>query len=76
MTTNAGAAEMDSGSIGIHKKTAENGHKRDKVIKNFFSPEFRNRLDAIIKFKNLDQEVIEKIVETVSYTHLNMPTKA
>ena len=63
MTTNAGAAEMDSGSIGIHKKIAENGHKRDKVIKNFFSPEFRNRLNAIIHFNRLKDEQIVQIVE-------------
>jgi ATP-dependent Clp protease ATP-binding subunit ClpA len=63
MTTNAGAAEMDSGSIGIHKKLAENGHKRDKVIKNFFSPEFRNRLSAIIHFNRLEEKQIIQIVE-------------
>ena len=63
MTTNAGAAEMDTGSIGIHTKVSENLHKRDKVIKNFFSPEFRNRLNAIIHFNRLQDEQVIQIVE-------------
>ena len=63
MTTNAGAAEMDTGAIGIHKKITENGHKRDKVIKNFFAPEFRNRLNSIIQFNRLQEQQIIQIVE-------------
>ena len=63
MTTNAGASEMDSGSIGIHVKANKNEHKRDKVIKNFFSPEFRNRLSSIIHFNRLEEKQIVQIVE-------------
>jgi len=63
MTTNAGAAEMDTGAIGIHTKSTENGHKRDKVIKNFFAPEFRNRLNSIIHFNRLEEKQIIQIVE-------------
>jgi ATP-dependent Clp protease ATP-binding subunit ClpA len=65
MTTNAGAKEMDSGSIGLSSGGAvsENFSKRDQVIKNFFSPEFRNRLDAVIHFNKLDDSYVVKIVE-------------
>jgi ATP-dependent Clp protease ATP-binding subunit ClpA len=64
MTTNAGAKEMDVGSISLSKvEKAESSSKRDKVIKNFFTPEFRNRLDSIIHFKSLDQNFILRIVE-------------
>ncbi|MCO4794107.1 MAG: ATP-dependent Clp protease ATP-binding subunit ClpA [Bacteriovoracaceae bacterium] len=63
MTTNAGAKEMDSGSIGLGAPTEQDSSKRDKAIKNFFSPEFRNRLDAIINFSKLGNEFIIKIVD-------------
>lgn len=65
MTTNAGAKEMDAGSIGLGAVSAEKTgtHKRDGVIKNFFSPEFRNRLDGIVHFNKLDEEFVLKIVE-------------
>lgn len=63
MTTNAGAKEMDSGIIGLADKQEDFSGKRDKVIKNFFTPEFRNRLDAIINFNKLNDENILKIVD-------------
>lgn len=65
MTTNAGAKEMDAGAIGLSSGSGaiENISKRDQVIKNFFSPEFRNRLDAVIHFNKLDDSYIIKIVE-------------
>jgi ATP-dependent Clp protease ATP-binding subunit ClpA len=63
MTTNAGAKEMDGGSIGLGATVTQNESKRDKAIKNYFSPEFRNRLDAIINFNKLGNEYIIKIVE-------------
>ncbi len=63
MTTNAGAKEMDSGSIGLAKANNKNIGKRDQTIKNFFSPEFRNRLDGIVHFDKLSTEYIVKIVE-------------
>lgn len=64
MTSNAGAKEMESGSIGLAgvMKVA-NTTKRDQVIKNTFSPEFRNRLDAIIYFSNLSLTNVKSIVE-------------
>jgi ATP-dependent Clp protease ATP-binding subunit ClpA len=64
MTSNAGAKEYETGSIGLGSaNTAENTSKRDQVIKNFFSPEFRNRLDAIVHFKKLSQVNILSIVD-------------
>ena len=62
MTSNAGASEMESGSIGLGSQKL-NTAKRDQTIKNYFSPEFRNRLDAIIHFNSLDSKNIESIVE-------------
>ncbi len=60
MTTNAGAREMSERAIGF---TTENKGREQKAIKNMFSPEFRNRLDATITFNSLDKKVMKKIVE-------------
>ncbi|MBL7664906.1 MAG: ATP-dependent Clp protease ATP-binding subunit ClpA [Bacteriovoracaceae bacterium] len=64
MTSNAGAKEMDAGSIGLSGRgsLSSNSSKRDQAIKNYFSPEFRNRLDAIVHFNKLSDEHIESIV--------------
>lgn len=61
MTTNAGAEDMIRSSIGF----SEQDHSLDglNVIKKKFSPEFRNRLDAVIQFKPLLPEAIDLIVE-------------
>jgi ATP-dependent Clp protease ATP-binding subunit ClpA len=64
MTTNAGAAQMESGNIGLSAPATEKStHKRDKSIKNFFSPEFRNRLDGIIHFNKLKKEFVLLVVD-------------
>src|SRR5690606_9785658 len=63
MTSNAGAKEMEAGSIGLAAKASGgeiNTTKRDQAIKNFFTPEFRNRLDAVINFNKLDNKNIEQ----------------
>jgi len=65
MTSNAGAKEMEAGSIGLAGKVSGleiNSTKRDQVIKNFFTPEFRNRLDAVIGFNKLSHNNIEMVV--------------
>ena len=62
-TTNAGASEAEKGSIGLGGESVLGSFKADKVLKNFFSPEFRNRLSNIIKFNPLGKEQIVKIVE-------------
>ncbi|MBT2990315.1 MAG: ATP-dependent Clp protease ATP-binding subunit ClpA [gamma proteobacterium symbiont of Ctena orbiculata] len=61
MTTNAGAQEMSRSSIGFTKQD----HSSDgmEVIKKMFTPEFRNRLDAIIQFAGLTAEHIAKVVD-------------
>lgn len=63
MTSNAGAKEMEAGSIGMAVSTRDlNPAKRDQAIRQFFTPEFRNRLDAIIHFNKLDTINMEAIV--------------
>jgi len=61
MTTNAGAEQMSRSSIGFTKQD----HSTDgmEYINKFFTPEFRNRLDAIIQFNPLDTEVIKNVVD-------------
>jgi ATP-dependent Clp protease ATP-binding subunit ClpA len=61
MTTNAGAFEMSRPSIGFTQSdTAADGME---AIRRLFSPEFRNRLDAVIQFGGLDQDTIERVVD-------------
>ena len=61
MTTNAGASEMSRTSIGFTKQD----HSSDgmEAIRRMFSPEFRNRLDAIIPFAPLSPQVIVSVVD-------------
>ncbi len=61
MTTNAGAAEMAKPGIGFGntQRTGED----EEAIKRMFTPEFRNRLDAVIPFARLSREMIGKVVE-------------
>ena len=63
MTSNAGAREMEARSIGFERGVSESKHKGEEAIKNLFSPEFRNRLDAIVPFSPLTHEIMEMIVE-------------
>jgi ATP-dependent Clp protease ATP-binding subunit ClpA len=61
MTTNAGAQEMSRPSIGFtHADNASDGME---AIKRLFTPEFRNRLDAVIQFAPLDKATIERVVD-------------
>ncbi len=61
MTTNAGAFEMSRPSIGFTQ--SDSAHDGMEAIRRLFSPEFRNRLDAVIQFGNLDQSTIERVVD-------------
>ena len=61
MTTNAGAFEMNRGSIGFTQ--ADNSSDGLEAIRRMFSPEFRNRLDAVIQFSSLDPSTIELVVD-------------
>ena len=61
MTTNAGAQESARSSVGF---TVQD-HSTDamEVLKKLFSPEFRNRLDAIIEFQPLDEQSVARVVD-------------
>ncbi|CZR30938.1 ATP-dependent Clp protease ATP-binding subunit ClpA [Legionella pneumophila] len=61
MTSNAGASEIVRNSIGF--STQDNTNDGLEVIKKQFSPEFRNRLDAIINFAPLDTQTIGLVVD-------------
>jgi len=61
MTTNAGAQEMSRPSIGFMH--ADNTSDGMEAIKRLFTPEFRNRLDAVIQFAPLDKATIERVVD-------------
>ncbi|MFT3966919.1 MAG: ATP-dependent Clp protease ATP-binding subunit ClpA [Sphingobium sp.] len=61
MTTNAGAADMAKESIGFGELTREDA--QEDAVKNLFTPEFRNRLDAIVPFAYLPPEVVERVVD-------------
>jgi len=64
MTSNAGSRELNTAPIGFSEDQAAGGKGRTKAaIERVFSPEFRNRLDAIVFFDSLAPEVVETIVE-------------
>ena len=60
MTSNLGASDSEKNAIGFgsQEKTGED----ERAMKEFFKPEFRNRLDLICKFNKLDKLAIKKIV--------------
>ena len=61
MTTNAGAEAMNKAVIGFTTKHEMGDEMAD--IKRLFTPEFRNRLDAIVSFKSLDENIILRVVD-------------
>ncbi len=61
MTTNAGASELSKAAIGFGRVTNEGAD--EEAIKRLFTPEFRNRLDAIIPFDFLPTDVVSMVVE-------------
>jgi ATP-dependent Clp protease ATP-binding subunit ClpA len=61
MTTNAGATELSKTAIGFGRSVREG--EDEAAIKRMFTPEFRNRLDAIIGFDSLEPAVIKRVVE-------------
>ena len=60
MTSNLGARDNESNTIGFGELGKEG--EDDKAVKKFFAPEFRNRLDAIIKFTSLSHQTVCQIV--------------
>ncbi len=61
MTTNAGAQELNRASIGFTQ--TDNASDGMEAVRRLFSPEFRNRIDAIIQFAALDPSTIERVVD-------------
>jgi ATP-dependent Clp protease ATP-binding subunit ClpA len=61
MTSNLGAADNEKNTIGFGDKLQKTDED-DKAVKDYFRPEFRNRLDAICKFNKLDDMAMRKIV--------------
>jgi ATP-dependent Clp protease ATP-binding subunit ClpA len=61
LTSNLGAADNDRNTIGF-TTTLERDGEDDRAVKDFFKPEFRNRLDGVVKFSKLDQLSMRKIV--------------
>ena len=61
LTSNLGAADNDRNAVGF--SSLERGDETDGAINSFFKPEFRNRLDGIIKFGKLDHNTMAKIVK-------------
>ncbi len=61
MTTNAGAETMNKATIGFTNPRQSGDEMGD--IKRLFTPEFRNRLDAMVSFKALDEQVIMRVVD-------------
>ncbi len=61
MTTNAGAVDMSRNSMGFTKQD----HTSDdmQAIQRLFTPEFRNRIDSIVRFKPLSEDIISRIVD-------------
>lgn len=62
MTSNCGAAQVGKTLIGLRKETIDDSAITDNVNKTF-SPEFRNRLDAVVMFNKLDDSMLRKIAE-------------
>ena len=61
MTTNAGAADLAKSAIGFEREGRDGDD--GEAIERMFSPEFRNRLDAVIGFANLTPEVMSRVVD-------------
>ncbi|MCB9965319.1 MAG: ATP-dependent Clp protease ATP-binding subunit ClpA [Rhodospirillales bacterium] len=62
MTTNAGAAQLAKSPIGFASGEARSGDDIEEINRQF-TPEFRNRLDAIVPFKALSQKTVERVVD-------------
>lgn len=63
MTSNIGAREMERPVIGFGDRSSDQIKKGKEAVERLFSPEFRNRLDAVVSFNSLPEEVVLKIVD-------------
>lgn len=62
MTSNAGARDMEKTSIGFGSENSDEKFSLEEAVKEVFSPEFRNRLDAIVPFEHLGKHIVNDIV--------------
>ena len=60
MTSNLGAEDMQANTLGFMENSTHDG---EVDINNYFSPEFRNRLDAVLRFQMLSKDVMTSIVD-------------
>ena len=63
MTTNAGASDMAKTPIGFGREVGDMDYADNEAITKTFTPEFRNRLDAIVAFENLKPSTVERVVD-------------
>ena len=63
MTSNAGAKDMGRQVIGFGDRSVDRQLKGRDAVTNLFSPEFRNRIDAMLTFKPLTQEIMKRVVD-------------
>jgi len=63
MTTNAGASDMAKTPIGFGREVGHMDYADNEAITKTFTPEFRNRLDAIVPFTNLKPKTVERVVD-------------
>ena len=61
MTTNAGAADLSRAAIGFERESRQG--EDEEAINRLFTPEFRNRLDAVVPFANLPPEIVGRVVD-------------
>jgi ATP-dependent Clp protease ATP-binding subunit ClpA len=61
MTSNLGARDNENNAIGFSTELERSGQE-DQAMKDFFRPEFRNRIDQVVKFQKLDNLAIKKVV--------------
>ena len=58
MTSNLGSEEMEKNGIGFISKDSKQNDEDLVAIKKFFTPEFRNRLDGVIRFNKLSKDIL------------------
>ncbi|MGH1403864.1 MAG: ATP-dependent Clp protease ATP-binding subunit ClpA [Alphaproteobacteria bacterium] len=63
MTSNAGASDMAKTPIGFGREVGDTDYAENETVMKTFTPEFRNRLDAIVPFQNLKAGTVEKVVD-------------
>jgi ATP-dependent Clp protease ATP-binding subunit ClpA len=63
MTSNAGARDIGKSLLGFGERLVDQGTAVDEAVEKIFTPEFRNRLDAVVSFKHLSEDIMVSIVK-------------